>query len=80
MKVKDKFKYLLEHKKICIVIAILLILLVYFIFKSRHSKPTFRELCEMNKGTYIANNGIMGDSCVYQRIYIDDNEIPSLFI
>lgn len=39
-------------------------MVIYFI---KNPQPTFKEVCEANNGTYIANNGRAGDSCIYNK-------------
>ena len=54
----------MSFKFIGLTIICIIVLLCYMI---EHPQPTFREVCEANNGTYIANTGRTGDSCIYNK-------------
>ena len=58
---------ILERIWLMFILVIISTILISAILIKFDPRPTFREGCEANNGTYIDNNGRAGDSCIYNK-------------
>lgn len=71
---KKDYNFIKSLATLYIIIGVIMIIMTMIINLLVPERPTFRQRCEENNGTYIENYGRAGSSCIYDKGEYDENK------